>query len=909
MSTGLFGTPTSQPATGGLLGTPTQPTQQTGASTATPTLSGGLFNGSSATQPPATNGLLGAKPTLQSTSQSNGLFGGCYIEVIGGIMNILAATTNIPSTPSNSAGGISPSQPLYQSGLFGGSFTSSPTSFSSSANFTDLLTRADSLKSKVIPTNQQYSSNSKLVGNNDLRSIFRASDEIWKRKQLRSDSQWKPKDAITGASSKTNSVDQTSIATTPVDQSTSAAYDNYVKRSIERAKIEAERAFINQHILDQSNFTPDYGKHKIGKMVSDNTSIAIGSKNTNDIVMDIFASHVSKALDKSCSASIELAVSDALKEISDPDSTKLWNKVFALCEIKQPGDFGSVADFRGSDQWKSFVIEKSIVLLQQLFKEHMENVIQNNLQKAQRGGVPGVVSLIDAYLNVRLEPQFEYEDSRYGKHPIWPFIFICLRIGEFTLASKAASTHLQNITNNSVLVKILSSFNANQLIDGDRRFQLNAEWKHVTSTARDPYKRAVYAMILGHECPEVNTCIEDWLWSRLVNSQLDPVNGLGHFYKLQNTICADYGEDYFVNQTGNPTLYFTVLWLTGQIERAIDLLFRSDQRHHAMHIAILAYQKKLLNINKYSAAPILSYDSKDPIYCQFNFSRFVLLYVKHFELSNLDYTLTYCFFLHNLEFEQDGGLENGNIFEACISRICFISEKVDQILGRMSDTGDRVTGLIDRYSSEINIYKIIARVARDFDVSGDALTACRLYILSGHPNEALQICSKQLSTYLSTVYRGTTEKAKELEDVVFLGNWLEERYRQRPDSGLRETYLAELSILLKLCAFYTTASSYPIEAISIMKSINLLPFTNEELSGRVANFSNLPEQVRSVLPDVVVTVMETLATIYKDPNTSQAVRNLYRSYANIILLYVAQTNQRFPVQINSKLLKLQAILS
>jgi hypothetical protein len=73
----------------------------------------------------------------------------------------------------------------------------------------------------------------------------------------------------------------------------------------------------------------------------------------------------------------------------------------------------------------------------------------------------------------------------------------------------------------------------------------------------------------------------------------------------------------------------------------------------------------------------------------------------------------------------------GNIFEACVSRMCFISQKVDVILGQMSKTGDRVPGLIDKFASEIDVYQIIARVASDFDSCGDSLTACRLYILSG----------------------------------------------------------------------------------------------------------------------------------------------------------------------------------
>lgn len=73
----------------------------------------------------------------------------------------------------------------------------------------------------------------------------------------------------------------------------------------------------------------------------------------------------------------------------------------------------------------------------------------------------------------------------------------------------------------------------------------------------------------------------------------------------------------------------------------------------------------------------------------------------------------------------------GNIFEACVSRLCFITEKVDLILGRMSETGNRIPGLIDKFSAELDVHKIIARVANDLDISGDSLTGCRLYILSG----------------------------------------------------------------------------------------------------------------------------------------------------------------------------------
>lgn len=38
---------------------------------------------------------------------------------------------------------------------------------------------------------------------------------------------------------------------------------------------------------------------------------------------------------------------------------------------------------------------------------------------------------------------------------------------------------------------------------------------------------------------------------------------------------AFLGEDYFVGEGGSSVLFFQALWLTGQLERAIDVLYRS----------------------------------------------------------------------------------------------------------------------------------------------------------------------------------------------------------------------------------------------------------------------------------------------------------------------------------------------
>lgn len=44
-------------------------------------------------------------------------------------------------------------------------------------------------------------------------------------------------------------------------------------------------------------------------------------------------------------------------------------------------------------------------------------------------------------------------------------------------------------------------------------------------------------------------------------------------------------------------------------------------------------------------------DVHNPTICQVNFARIVLLYIKNFELTNINYALNYSFFLNKLELD------------------------------------------------------------------------------------------------------------------------------------------------------------------------------------------------------------------------------------------------------------------
>jgi hypothetical protein len=60
----------------------------------------------------------------------------------------------------------------------------------------------------------------------------------------------------------------------------------------------------------------------------------------------------------------------------------------------------------------------------------------------------------------------------------------------------------------------------------------------------------------------------------------------------------------------------------------------------------------------------------------------------------------------------------------------FINRERDAILGQLNQRGERVPGLIDKFSGALHISDVIGRVAYDTNVQGDPLGACHLYALA-----------------------------------------------------------------------------------------------------------------------------------------------------------------------------------
>lgn len=96
-----------------------------------------------------------------------------------------------------------------------------------------------------------------------------------------------------------------------------------------------------------------------------------------------------------------------------------------------------------------------------------------------------------------------------------------------------------------------------------------------------------------------------------------------------------------------PFLYFQVLFLTAQFEAAVAFLFRTERlRCHAVHVALVLFELKLLLKSSGQSAQLLSHEPGDPpCMRRLNFVRLLMLYTRKFESTDPREALQYFYFL------------------------------------------------------------------------------------------------------------------------------------------------------------------------------------------------------------------------------------------------------------------------
>ncbi|VDN01500.1 unnamed protein product [Thelazia callipaeda] len=787
--------------------------------------------------------------------------------------------------------------------------------------FEDLLSKSDRL---CVPTNNV----SKVSSNNHetrvdlaLNDVFRRSEDLWKRKTPVGKRSLDVEVGLLlgGKGFSIISVPQIQDEEKEEEERNSVLpsrdceemLDEMIEETAKRTHLEAEKAFINQRIVDETYALPkfatkdaDLTQNPLSESVVDSTKPI----KQGDSIELAFAKTVSDYIVHKNVEKLAKSFKEAASNSRDDGIVSLWDQVLApLDDFTSSND--SAQNFRSSLSWTKHVVSTTLDFLHKNFTSHMEVVVENNLAIAQRGGNPTMLSLIDAFLNVKYYKSIQRhtQDGVYGQngHSLWEVVYYCLRAGELESVASIANSHLKNLPSCAAASIALLELEKTKKISVDVRLKIKAEWRCESRTFVDIYKKAVYCALLGGDVPEVCSNLENWLWLKLYPCSLDPSLSPAVFKELQRLISIDYGESYFVGSDGSVLIYFQALWLTGQYERAINLLFRfsklnsittalafrNDMVIHAVHLAILLFVNGLLILVDNIKHPLLVSEQDDPVQSFLNFCRLILFYMKEFECSDVARTLDYAYFLNKMESPV-----GGNLFYCCISRAVYLSGKTWCVLGRIDDDGVRNEGLIDKYAKDITIEDAIAKVASDTEINGDTTLAGRLYMAANCVGDAIRLACEALAKEIIE-HKDTGEARK-------LGVWLANicKHSAKMPRTNSVDALPNLYLMLDIYTFFQFYRDKKFAAcMEIIGKLKCIPVNVEEVQAFVSTFYMVSDQMRLVLPELCLTVMKILVENLK--SNPELVDEL-RPEAKAIILYVAMIPYRFPSQISTHILQL-----
>eukprot|EP00069_Balaena_mysticetus_P019384 bmy_12185T0 len=399
--------------------------------------------------------------------------------------------------------------------------------------------------------------------------------------------------------------------------------------------------------------------------------------------------------------------------------------------------------------------------------------------------------------------------------------------------------------------------------------------------------------------------------------------------QFQKQLLEDYGESHFtVNH--QPFLYFQVLFLTAQFEAAIAFLFRMERlRCHAVHVALVLFELKLLLKSSGQSAQLLSHEPGDPpCMRRLNFVRLLILYTRKFESTDPREALQYFYFLRD---EKDS--QGENMFLRCVSELVIESREFDMILGKLENDGSRKClliskiktiddftnslavsphfslpplhnlscqpGVIDKFTSDTK--PIINKVASVAENKGLFEEAAKLYDLAKNADKVLELMNKLLSPVVPQIsapqYRAQGISANKFVDSTFY-------------------------LLLDLITFFDEYHSGHIDrAFDIIDRLKLVPLNQESVEERVAAFRNFSDEVRHNLSEVLLATMNILFTQFKrlkgtSPSSASRPQRVIedrdsqlRSQARALITFAGMIPYRTSGDTNARLVQMEVLMN
>ncbi|XP_016320834.1 nuclear pore complex protein Nup93 isoform X1 [Sinocyclocheilus anshuiensis] len=607
------------------------------------------------------------------------------------------------------------------------------------------------------------------------------------------------------------------------------------------------------------------------------------------------------------------------ESLDDKNVSDMWLMVKQMTDVLLVPAKDTLKSRVSVDMQMAFV-RQALQFLENSYKNYTMVTVFGNLHQAQLGGVPGTYQLVCSLLNIKLPtPLPGMQDGEVEGHPVWALIYFCLRCGDLSAAMQVVNRAQHQLGDFKIWFQEYMNSPDRRLSPATEN-KLRLHYRRVLRNSADPYKRAVYCLIgkcdIGDNHGEVADKTEDYLWLKLNQVCFDEDGSSSPqdrmtLAQLQKQLLEDYGESHF-SASHQPFLYFQVLFLTAQFEAAIAFLFRVERlRSHAVHVALVLYELKLLLKSSGQSAQLLSQEAGDPpMVRRLNFIRLLMLYTCKFESTDPREALQYFYFLRN---EKDS--QGENMFMRCVSELVIESREFDMLLGRLEKDGSRKPGVIDKFSGDTRA--IITKVASEAENKGLFEEAVKLYELARNADKVLELMNKLLSPVIAQVSEPQSNKER-LKNMAMA---IAERYRTNGIAG-EKTVDSTFYLLLDLMTFFDEYHTGHIDrAYDVIERLKLVPLSQESVEERVAAFRNFSDEIRHNLSEVLLATMNILFTQYKRLKGAAAGRPgrpqrtledrdmLLRSQARALITFAGMIPYRMAGDTNARLVQMEVLMN
>lgn len=611
------------------------------------------------------------------------------------------------------------------------------------------------------------------------------------------------------------------------------------------------------------------------------------------------------------------AFSKAAESFYDKKIVDMWNMVTCMVSIP-PTPRGDQMKSRSSSEVQQKIVEQARKYLENRYREFMNSLVNENLAQAKRGGIPGTVPLVKSFVSIKAQNLHDLEDVLVDDRPLWPLVYYCMRAGDFRAAltclhqSGTAFTEFRQ-----ALEEAADSPTRRPSSRGESIVKLHYR-KHVRSSI-DAYKRAAYCALVPCEPDdlhsEVMSTADDYLWLKLcqVRDQSDSEYDCS-LDNLQKTILECYGESYY-HAHEQPFLYFSMLFLTGQFEAAIEFLARgAGARHlpHAVHLAAAMHEHSLLAPSASVLAPLITVDPADkPPAKRINLARLILLYVKRFEASDPKESLHYLFLLRCMK-DPHGR----NMFAASAAEMVVDSTPANRelLVGKMEKSPMSfqvlIPGLLDQF--QINVDDVINIAADTLYRKGLLEEAVTMYDMAGNHEKVLSLMCMLLAQVVSQRnIPGTLRSRLQVVAADISSSYVGTAIQASAE------LVAAFYTLRDLMVFFDQFHSELYQtALRTIGESKLLPFHVKEVDERVTALRRVSPEVAGTLSDVLLATMTMLYRQYQklrlaEPGDEcareQQLRDL-REQARALTSFAGTLPYRMPNETNSKLVQMEILM-